>query len=238
MSIKNKLFNKGNINLPNIVTLSRIVLAVIITALLAFGAPAFLVASLFCASALTDKLDGFLARKYNCVTNLGKSGDALGDKILVTPVLVVMAIQGMIPLLIPYITFFRDSVVGIVKETAGKNVGTVGASKLGKAKTATTMLGMAGILFGVPGIFNIISYALLYLGTTLCVVSGFQYVYDYKDYLCEKKEVLETEKENKEEIKVTKAEKTEEKTYYNEENLFIVNSKPKVLTYGPKKRYK
>ena len=234
MNIKNKLFNKGNINLPNIITLTRIVLAIITTALLALGAPMLLVASLFCISALTDKVDGFLARKFNCVTNLGKSGDALGDKILVTPVLVVMALQGMIPLLIPYLTFFRDSIVGIVKETASKKSGTIGASKLGKAKTATTMIGMAGILLGLPEILNIISYALLYLGTTLCVISGGQYVYNYKEELFGKN-IEENQEIVKEEIK--KEEKIlkpqEKKASMNsiEEPLFINNSKPKVLTY-------
>ena len=241
---KSKLFSDNNLNLPNIITLSRIVLAIITTILLAIGAPLLLVGSLFCVSAFTDKIDGFLARKYNCITNLGKSGDALGDKILVTPILVVMALQGMIPLIIPYITFFRDSIVGIVKETASKNEGTVGASKLGKAKTATTMVGMAGILLGLPGILNIVSYALLYLGTSLCVISGVQYIYNYKDYLLDKNEEksdykTDEESDVKNEEKEVK-EKSKEKEEYNFNELSIdklpiIKSKPKVLTYGPKK---
>ena len=238
MNVKNKLFNKTSLNLPNAITLSRIILAIVTTVLLALGAPMLLVGSLFCLSAFTDKIDGFLARKFNCVTNLGKSGDALGDKILVTPVLVVMAIQGMIPLLIPYLTFFRDSIVGIVKETASKKSGTIGATKLGKAKTATTMLGMAGILLGLPEVLNIISYALLYIGTGLCVISGAQYVYNYRDYLFDKKENNENLENNIEE-EITKAKdkeiEKEEVKKINDKNLIITNSKPKVLTYGPKK---
>lgn len=242
-SKKSKLFSDNNLNLPNIITLSRIVLAIITTILLAIGAPLLLVGSLFCVSAFTDKLDGFLARKFNCITNLGKSGDALGDKILVTPILVVMALQGMIPLIIPYITFFRDSIVGIVKETASKKEGTVGASKLGKAKTATTMIGMAGILLGLPGILNIVSYALLYLGTSLCVISGAQYVYNYREYLFDKKEKknnhkINIENDDKKEEKEVK-QKLDEKITYSQEieidRLPMIKSKPKVLTYGPKK---
>lgn len=246
---KDKLFSKKAFNLPNAITLSRIILAILTTVLLAVGVSPLIVGSLFCVSAFTDKIDGFLARKFNCVTNLGKSADALGDKILVTPVLVVMAIQGMIPLLIPYITFFRDSIVGIVKETAGKKKGTIGASKLGKAKTATTMVGMAGILLGLPGILNIISYALLYAGTTLCVVSGAQYVYNYKECLLDKEKTVSTpetdgqvKKENKEVQKSNQKENTNDipfakEEYFDRENYLEIKSKPKVLTYGPKKFY-
>ncbi len=247
---KDKLFSKKAYNLPNAITLSRIILAILTTALLAVGASPLIVGALFCVSAFTDKIDGFLARKFNCVTNLGKSADALGDKILVTPVLVVMAIQGMIPLLIPYITFFRDSIVGIVKETAGKKKGTIGASKLGKAKTATTMVGMAGILLGLPEILNIISYALLYVGTTLCVVSGAQYVYNYKDCLLDKEKTVsipETDEQIKKETKEVQKGNQKENTAdiffakkedFERENYLEIKSKPKVLTYGPKKFYR
>ena len=72
---KDKLFSKKAYNLPNAITLSRIILAILTTALLAVGASPLIVGALFCVSAFTDKIDGFLARKFNCVTNLGKSAD-------------------------------------------------------------------------------------------------------------------------------------------------------------------
>lgn len=195
-------------NLPNKLTIFRIILSFIIIIVLLcseylssiFGIELpklfinemivvdtkyFIAGFLFIVASITDFLDGYIARKYNMVTDFGKFIDAIADKILVNSVLIILASQGFIHPIIPVVLIVRDSIVNSVKMMAAKKGKVVAAIKLGKIKTACLMVGIILTLFyNLP--FELIgvsiSKVLLFISTILSVVSGIQY-YNMNKYL-------------------------------------------------------
>lgn len=192
-------------NLPNKITVTRIVLSIIILIMMVFPFyqvgytfPLYLVAGrieislkyiicciLFIIASLTDFLDGYLARKRGEVTDFGKVMDSIADKILVNGLLIVLATDGYIPVIIPVIIITRDTFVDSIKMAAGGESGkAVGASILGKIKTCCMMFGITFMLlsnfpFELVGIR--VADALIILATVLSVISGVQYYNMYKD---------------------------------------------------------
>ncbi len=191
-------------NLPNKITLGRIITSIIILLLLiipwynlGFSFPTFILAGkitidlkyiiagiLFMIAALTDFLDGYLARSRNLVTDFGKVMDAIADKVLVNGVLIILAYDGFISIAIPVIIITRDIFVDSFKMASGKKGKVVAASKLGKAKTMCMMIGITLTMFyNLP--FELIginiAYALIIIATILSAVSGCQYYYNTKD---------------------------------------------------------
>lgn len=195
-------------NLPNKITISRIILSLIIVALLLFPFDAtgmelpklfvnetivmdirYLIAGvLFIIASLTDFIDGKIARKYNLVTDFGKMMDSIADKVLVNSILIILASTGFISAVIPVVVILRDSVVNSVKMVAGNKGHVVAASKLGKLKTACLMTGITLTLFyNLPfELWNIkVSEALLIVACVLSIVSGIQYYYANRQYILE-----------------------------------------------------
>ena len=144
-------------NLPNKLTVSRVVMAILIiiillggdytVSLFGFEIPKLFVNEeivvdlkyiiagfLFILASLTDFLDGYIARKYNLVTDFGKLVDAIADKILVNSVLIILAAQGFIHPIIPVVVIIRDSVVNSIKMLAASKGKVVAAIKSGKIK--------------------------------------------------------------------------------------------------------
>lgn len=203
-------------NLPNKLTITRIILSFIIIIILIFPFDAagivmpklfvnesividikYIIAGiLFCIASFTDFLDGYIARKYNLVTDFGKMIDAIADKILVNSVLIILASTGFIHPIIPVIVIVRDSVVNAIKMVAGSKGNVVAAIKSGKIKTICLMLGIVLTLFyNLPfELWNFkVSDFLLVIAAVLSLVSCYQY------YELNKKYIFDT-KENKEEI--------------------------------------
>ena len=188
-------------NLPNKLTISRIVLSVIIVIILlggnyitgffGFEIPKIFVNEqivvdlkyviagiLFIIASLTDFFDGYIARKYNLVTDFGKLVDAIADKVLVNSVLIILAAQGFIHPVIPVIVIMRDTCVNSIKMLAASKGKVVAAIKSGKIKTTCLMTGIALTLFyNLPfELYNIyVAPALLFVATILSIVSGIQY---------------------------------------------------------------
>lgn len=195
-------------NLPNKLTIFRIILSFIIIIILlcseyigsmfGFRFPRlfinemivvdtkyFVAGFLFIIASITDFLDGYIARKYNMVTDFGKFIDAIADKILVNSVLIILASQGFIHPIIPVVLIVRDSIVNSVRMIAAKNNKVIAAIQMGKIKTACLMVGIILTLFyNLP--FELIgvsvSKVLLFIATILSVVSGIQY-YSMNKYL-------------------------------------------------------
>ena len=193
-------------NLPNKVTLIRIFLTVLIVTILLFPFDAvglnatklfineamvvdikyFIAGALFIIASLTDFIDGYIARKYKMVTDLGKMLDAIADKFLVNSVLIILASQGLIHPIIPVIVVTRDTVVDIIKMIVGAKKEVVAAILSGKVKTIFMMLGIALTLFNnLPfELINIkVSDVLLIIATVLSVYSGIQYYKQNKKVL-------------------------------------------------------
>ena len=193
-------------NLPNKLTITRIILSLIIIFILLFPFDAagitipklfineaivinikYIIAGiLFCIAALTDFLDGYIARKYNLVTDFGKMIDAIADKILVNSVLIILASTGFIHPIIPVIVIVRDSVVNAIKMVAGSKGNVVAAIKSGKIKTICLMLGIILTLFyNLPfELWNFrVSDFLLIIAAVLSLVSCYQYYDLNKKYI-------------------------------------------------------
>lgn len=193
-------------NLPNKITVSRIILSIIVLIMmvipfneLGINFPTYLIAGrvtvnlkyiicavIFIIASLTDSLDGYLARKNNQVTDFGKVMDAIADKILVNGILIVLACDGFITPAIPVIIITRDTFVDSIKMVAGQSGHAVGASILGKLKTICMMTGVSlMLLYNLP--FELIginvAYGLIIIATVLSVISGIQYFQNNKKAL-------------------------------------------------------
>ena len=199
-------------NLPNKLTISRIILSIIIiivliggsytSSLFGFEIPKLFVNEsivvdlkyviagiLFIIASLTDFLDGYIARKYNMVTDFGKLIDSIADKILVNSVLIILAAQGFIHPIIPVVIVMRDSIVNSIRMLAASKGKIVAAMKAGKIKAACLMVGIILTLFyNLPfELWNIsVSKVLLFVATILSVISGVQY-YSHNKYLIKDK---------------------------------------------------
>lgn len=190
-------------NLPNKITFSRIILTIFILILLVFPfeeagikMPQLFVSEmivvdikypiagvLFIIAALTDMIDGKLARKTNQVTDLGKMLDGIADKVLVNTILVALSASGFVHPIIPIVVIFRDEVVNSIKMVSGNKGKVVAASKMGKYKTACMMTGIALTLFyNLPfELWNLkVSDMLLVVAMVLSVISGIQYYVNSK----------------------------------------------------------
>ena len=154
-------------NLPNKITLGRIILSIIILIIMMFpfhdvgyDFPTYLVAGrvtvnlkyiicgiLFMIASFTDFLDGNIARKRNIVTDLGKVMDAIADKILVNGLLILLAYNRDISVIVPVVIITRDIFVDSIKMVSGSKGKVVAASIAGKIKTACMMVGLTLVLF-------------------------------------------------------------------------------------------
>jgi len=196
-------------NKANKITMSRIVLSVIIIIILLFpfdqmgmDIPTYLVHGnivmdlryiisgiLFIIASLTDFLDGYVARKYNLVTDFGKMVDAISDKLLTNSLIIILACNGMISPIIAVVIVIRDIVVDSLKMLIGNKGYAVAAIPIAKVKTATLMIGLALTLFSnIPFEFmNLrVSDFLLVLAAVLSVISGVKYYIMAKVYITEK----------------------------------------------------
>ncbi len=198
-------------NTPTKLTILRIVLTLIIIILLVFpfytvgfNFPVYNISGvsngidlsyiiagvIFIIASLTDFLDGYLARKNNQVTNLGKMLDAIADKILVNSSLIILACAGNINVIIPVVIILRDICVDAIKMQAASHGTVVAAIYSGKLKTASLMLGIVfAYFYNLP--FSLftglhISDFLLYFACIMAIVSAIQYFNMNKKYILKK----------------------------------------------------
>jgi len=192
-------------NLPNKITLARIVLAVLILVLLlvpwyelGVEFPTYVIQGkiivdlkyiiagiLFIIASVSDFLDGYIARSRNLVSDFGKVMDAIADKILVNGLLIILAYDGLISIAVPVIIITRDIIVDSCKMISGNKGKVVAASITGKIKTACMMVGMALTMFyNLP--FELIgvrvSDILIIVATVFAVISGCQYYINSRQY--------------------------------------------------------
>lgn len=184
-------------NLPNKLSFMRVLLVPVLIVLyymkpdptqavltqdfwLYFLAPIFVVAS------FTDFLDGYIARKYNLVTTFGKFIDPLADKLLVMAALLLLSDAGIVPMWITLIILSREFIVTGIRLIAVGEGKVIAASKLGKYKTASTMIAIILLLmYPYASIFADIGIYILYLGLALTVISGFDYFIKNKKIIME-----------------------------------------------------
>lgn len=187
-------------NLPNKLTIFRIILVPIMVIIPflgiqseLFGIPVtyLIIDAIFIIASITDKIDGYLARKNNQVTTFGKFLDPLADKILVLAAMIMLVEMNKLPGWIPIIVLAREFIISGYRLIAVEKGGVViAASNWGKLKTVTQMIAIilafidlnafgecfTGNLQGVPLIFNILVTVMMLIQTVATVISGIQYM--------------------------------------------------------------
>lgn len=186
-------------NLPNLITLSRIPTMFIIVWLMycTFAGAATLAFSLFILAAIGDWLDGYLARKQGLISVFGKFMDALTDKVLVLGIMVALVEQDVIPIAWVLIILVREFLVSGMRMMAASKGVVVAAERGGKLKTIIQLVAVSVLLF-VPAIrndlparfvsplqdyielLNHLGLALFIVATALTVSSGFSYALKYR----------------------------------------------------------
>ena len=141
-------------NLPNKLTMLRIVLAPVFLAVLYWGFPGadYAALAIFIIASLTDLLDGKIARKYNLITDFGKFADPLADKILVTAAMLWFVEVGRMPAWALMIVILREFAVSGLRMVASDNGRVIAAGWSGKVKTAATMVCVVVMLLLGPEI--------------------------------------------------------------------------------------
>jgi len=150
---------------------------------------------IFIIAALTDFVDGFIARKYNMVTDFGKLMDAIADKVLVNSVLIILASSNHISPIVAVVIIMRDTIVNSIKMLAASQGKVVAAIKSGKLKTVCMMTGISLTFFyNLPfELWNVkVSDFLLITATVLSIISAVQYYVMNRDLITKKEEVIET----------------------------------------------
>ena len=174
----------------NLLGIARILATPVIIALILIASPGLGIAAfvLFCLAAFTDFLDGWVARARGEVSPLGVFMDLTADKVLVAGVLVAMVDVGLLPTWMVATILVRELVIAGVRQMAAAENVVIPARALGKAKTLTTLVGMAVLLLAydaatggpVPtGIglgAEIVGIWLMVVATVLTVVSGWDYL--------------------------------------------------------------
>ena len=189
---------------PNLVTFSRIILVIVFLVLYvkagAWGvdnvAMRWAAAVIFIIAACTDKLDGWMARKYNQVTELGKLMDPIADKLLTCGTLIVAAAfnefgNQILGWVVTALFLIREIGITVMRflviDTGGK---VIAASQAGKYKTLSQCIGLAMLMLPMwklsgdslqptplwMTVYYTITYALIYLALILCLYSGGEYL--------------------------------------------------------------
>ena len=138
---------------------------------------------LFIAASLTDTLDGYLARKYNQVTNFGKFMDPLADKLLVCSALICLMDVGKLPSWAVIVIISREFIISGFRLVASDNGIVIAASWWGKSKTISQMVMIILMIADFGGVFGTLETILLYVAVILTVVSMIDYIWKNRQVL-------------------------------------------------------
>lgn len=208
-------------NLPNKISCIRIaLLPVFVFFYLATFIPCnYLIAAIiFCVAALTDLIDGKIARKYNLITDLGKFLDSIADKLVVIAALVLVTVDGTIPapygVIIAIIIISREFMVSALRQIAAARGTVLAADMWGKYKATFQFISLPLLMFQAEAlasgwfagtgfmVLQIVNYVLLGIVTALTIISAIHYFVKNRAVL--------TEEPAKVEVTKTVANKSEE----------------------------
>ena len=169
-------------NLPNKLTMLRIVLIPFFMGVLYMGFPGanWVALGIFIVASFTDLLDGKIARKYNLVTDFGKFADPLADKMLTTAAMLWFVENGQMGAWALLIVLVREFAVSGLRMIASDKGRVIAAGWSGKVKTASTMVCIVLMFLPIPAIVNTVCVWIIALTT---LYSGVEYFVKNKDVI-------------------------------------------------------
>ncbi len=172
------------LNLATKITLFRIFMTPLIVVFLYFEGPllCFLAAFAFILASLSDWADGYIARRENMVTSLGKFLDPLADKVLICSILIMLVGLDWIPIWVAIVIVCRELVVTGLRAIAMDEGIVLAADAYGKAKTLLQTAALVPLLLHYPVLgvdVQPLGMGLLYAATLLAVYSGYNYVHSF-----------------------------------------------------------
>ncbi len=181
-----KQVGQESINVPNLLTLSRILLIPVFIVLFATPDPArsITAAIVFVGAAVTDLLDGYLARRSGQVTKLGKLLDPIADKLLVLSALILLVNVDRVSALVAILIIAREVAVTGIRAIAATEGMIIAAETTGKYKMALQVIAIVllileGTALSALGNLHLAGIVTLYLSLVLGYVSGAQYVWSF-----------------------------------------------------------
>lgn len=172
-------------NIPNSLTILRIILIPIFIVFLLVRIPYgdYLAALIFITAALTDSLDGYLARKWKQVTKLGIILDPIADKLLITAALIVLVELGRIPGWIAIVILGREFAISGFRTVKAEEGIIIPASVLGKAKTISQIFAVLLVILEKvyqPYVNLPLGQWAMYVAVIITIVSGVEYFYRFR----------------------------------------------------------
>lgn len=168
-------------NTPNKITTLRLIMIPVFMVAYMYIKIDILSAAIFALAFATDMLDGYLARKYNQVSDFGKIMDPLADKVLVSAAMILLTQSGVISAWVTVLVLAREFIVSGVRMAAAAEGNVVAASIWGKAKTMWQFVALTiALLINTQNIFIDI---LMWVNLALTVLSGADYLIKNKKYL-------------------------------------------------------
>ena len=168
------------LNLPNTLTLLRILLVPVVVVALLDETPNgdAIAAGVFALAAFTDGLDGYIARSRGDITTFGKLMDPLADKLLVTAALVALVSLGRLEAWIAMVIIAREFFVTGLRGVAVEQGVVIQASWLGKVKTATQIAAVIALIVWHPAPVGV--DILVYVAVAFTVISGVDYFFGFR----------------------------------------------------------
>jgi len=181
-----KQVGQESINVPNLLTLTRILLIPVFVMLFATPDPhrSIIAAIVFVVAAVTDLLDGYLARRSGQVTKLGKLLDPIADKLLVLSALILLVNVDRVSALVAILIIAREVAVTGIRAIAATEGMIIAAETSGKYKMALQVIAIVllileGTALSALGNLHLAGIVTLYLSLILGYASGAQYVWSF-----------------------------------------------------------
>lgn len=176
-------------NLPNKLTMLRVIMIpffVLFMLARITTVDKWIALAIFIIASLTDLLDGYIARKYNLVTNFGKFMDPLADKLLVCSALICLVEMGKLPAWMVIIIIAREFIISGFRLIASDNGVVIAASYWGKFKTTFQMIMICLLIADIAPV-AVFTTVITWIALILTVISLVDYLIKNKDVMKETK---------------------------------------------------
>lgn len=140
----------------------------------------YIATAIFILAAATDKLDGYIARKYNMITNIGKLLDPLADKLLISVALIMLVQKHMLPSWVAFIIIARELVITALRIVASARQIALAADRYGKMKLVLQVVAIVAVLldnYPFQLVMDIrIDYFIMLAAVVITIYSGYNYI--------------------------------------------------------------